>query len=569
MGRTVGSRFVTTPPSTAAFCRDLIAGIADTGVTHVFVSPGSRNTPLTLAAIADGRITDVSVRDERSAGFMALGFAKVTGRPAVVLCTSGSAATHYFPAIVEADQAAVPLIVLTADRPAALRGTGAPQTMDQIELFGSHVKHFVDADTTGDGRLLGHVLVASARSRPPGPVHGNVAFDEPLVPQQLPELAIPMKVDHATEPYIGSRSILADLPERALIVASGRQDPGFADLLGRIASTLEIPVIADPQTPVSGPAVVHHGDLLVSAHADGLEPVLDRLRPDVVLRLGPLPTSKPLWQWLEASGVDQILVDSSRLADPLRSATETIDADPTVFLEAQDVATRHRPYLDEWLAVNRLAGLALTKALDDVAWPNEPEIARSTMACAPEGVVVHLASSRPIRDVDAFATLRSDVTVVANRGVNGIDGTISSAIGSALAGRPTLVLIGDVAALHDATALAEAVRLAAPLRIVVVNNDGGGIFSFLPQARSGLIDAGDFERHWGTPHGLSLGVIAEAMGMSVLRPQDRYAFRSNVAAPIKAPELIEVVTDRRRLLTDHQAIRRSVADALCRGDEFE
>jgi 2-succinyl-5-enolpyruvyl-6-hydroxy-3-cyclohexene-1-carboxylate synthase len=547
-----------------------MAGIADTGVTHVFVSPGSRNTPLTLAAIAEDRITDISIRDERSAGFMALGFAKVTGRPAVVLCTSGSAATHYFPAIVEADQATAPLIVLTADRPAALRGTGAPQTMNQIDLFGTHVKHFLDADTSDDGRALGHSLVASALTRPAGPVHANVAFDEPLVPVQLPEPVPPLPFRQSTEPYRGSTSFLDDLPARTLFVASGRQDPGFGDLMGRIASHLGAPVLADPQTPVTGSAVVHHGDLLIAAHGEGLEPILDRLRPDAVIRLGPLPTSKPLWQWLETSGVDQVLVDSTRLGDPLASASVTVDADPTVFLSAQHLGEpADHSYLDDWLAMDRIAGMALDRALDDLGWPSEPEIARSMTMSAPEGCVFYLASSRPIRDIDAFGISRSDLSVVANRGVNGIDGTISSAVGGSLGGRATLLLIGDVAALHDATALAEAVRLGAPVRIVVVNNDGGGIFSFLPQARSGLIDDASYERHWGTPHGLSLGRIAEAMGMHVITPQDRDAFRAAVSAPIRIPEMIEVVTDRHRVVEDHQAIRRSVSNALRRGDEFE
>lgn len=544
--------------------------MADAGVTHIFVSPGSRNTPLTIAAIGEPRITDISIRDERSAGFMALGLAKITGRPVAVLCTSGSAATHYFPAIVEADQAMTPLIVLTADRPAVLRGTGAPQTMDQIDLFGTHVKRFVDAASSDDGRTVGHTLIASALSRPAGPVHANVAFDEPLVPERLPEPVPSQPVHQEPEPYGGSREILYGLPGRTLIVASGRQDPGFGDLAGRIALHLGAPVLADPQTPVAGAATVLHGDLLIGTHAQGLEPILDRLRPDTVIRLGPLPTSKPLWQWLETSGVEQVLIDSSRLKDPLASASLMIDADPTVFLSAQHLgAPADQSFLDEWLAVDRIAGVAMDRALSDLDWPNEPEIARSITMAAPEGCVVYLASSRPIRDVDAFGVHRSDLAVLANRGVNGIDGTISSAVGSSLTGRPTLLLIGDVAALHDATALSEAARLGAPVRIVVVNNDGGGIFSFLPQAHSGLIDHDGYERHWGTPHGLNLAAIAEVMGMNAVKPQDRDAFRAAVSAPIRSPELIEVHTDRRRVVEDHHVIRRSVADALRRGDEFE
>ena len=201
---------------------------------------------------------------------------------------------------------------------------------------------------------------------------------------------------------------------------------------------------------------------------------------------------------------------------------------------------------------------ATNRAIDNLAFPNEPQIARTLIAAARPGQLIHLGSSMPIRDVDTFATPRSDITVLANRGVNGIDGTISTAIGAALAGRPTTLLVGDIAALHDATALSEAVRLDAPLRIIVVNNDGGGIFSFLPQATSDLVEASAYERHWGTPHGLSLCDVALGFGMTASLVEDHDTYIAVLSQPIAAPELIELQTDRIGNVSHHRSIRSAV-----------
>jgi 2-succinyl-5-enolpyruvyl-6-hydroxy-3-cyclohexene-1-carboxylate synthase len=561
---------VATADDSARFCVDLVAGLADGGVTTAFVSPGSRNTPLTLAVATDPRIRDINIRDERSAGFMAVGLAKATGVPAIVICTSGSAATHYFPAIIEADQAPTPMIVLTSDRPLRLRGTGAPQTMDQVDLYGRHVTRFVDADVTTSGRDLAVDLLTAALDPPGGPVHANLAFEEPLVPGTMP--STPAAQPWAPRfPWAVEGDVAARLAgRRVLIVASGRQRPGFAVELARVADGLGAAVLADPQAMVTGDGVMAHSDLLAGASADGVA-VLDHLRPDVVLRIGPLPTSKPLWTWLESSGVDQILVEDSRLEDPLRSADEIHRIDPTTFLKAQgtDLPPPDTRYREAWRRLNAVAGDALRGSLDRLPFPNEPEIARSTMARAPAGSVVWLASSRPIRDVDAFAAPRVDIDVLSNRGVNGIDGTISSSIGAALGGRPTVLLVGDVAALHDATALSEAARLGVPLRIVVVNNDGGGIFSFLPQARSGLIDHEVYERHWGTPHGLSIATIAASMGLPSTVVADLDTFRAAIAEPVERPEVIEVFTDRSENVAQQASIRAAIDAALGRGDEIE
>lgn len=551
---------MTAADETARYCADLVAGCADAGVDIVFISPGSRNTPLTLAFVSEPRIRDISIRDERSAGFAAVGFAKATGRPAVVVCTSGSAATHYFPAVVEADQSATPMIVLTADRPERLRGTGAPQTMDQLNLYGNHVKTFTDIDVGGQsGRRDGDLLVSDASQIPAGPVHANVALDEPLVADSRTppsEPAVPSATGSPGAPGGGLLDGLAGA--NVLVVASGRQQPGFGDALNRVAAALRAPVIADPQCWVTGPNTIDNGDLLA-----GRFDRLDSIRPDIVLRLGPVSTSKPLWSWLERSGIEQVLVQASRLTDPLDSATTTFDCDPTDFLEANVPSrTADSAFLDAWRSLDHAASVARDGAMAVIPFPNEPQIARTLMETVRSGTLVFVGSSMPIRDIDAFADPRSDIIVCANRGVNGIDGVVSSALGASLAGSPVTLFLGDVSALHDATAMSEIARIGAPVRIVVVNNDGGGIFSFLPQATSELVGGDTFEKHWGTPHGLSLAKIASGMGLRTSVVDSLAAFDNSVAAPLDTPELIELFTNRDTNVTHHRAIREAVESVI-------
>lgn len=546
----------------ARYCADLVAGMADAGVDIVFLSPGSRNTPLTLAFVAEPRIGDIAIRDERSAGFAAVGYGKATGRPAAVVCTSGSAATHYFPAIVEADQASIPLIVLTADRPARLRGTGAPQTMDQLEIYGNHVKLFKDLDVSADtGRGDGLDLAQASLSQPCGAVHANASFEDRL----LPDTPVPASHAAPATPDItssGTQSYpLDDLTgARVLIVAGGGQGEGFNAAVNKNAALLAAPVMADPQCWVTGPNTIAHADLLA-----GTPGVLDTSPPDVVLRLGPLPTSKPLWTWLEHSGIEQILINRSRLSDPLGSAATVVEADPTQLLT--DHASSHggspgSDFLESWLALDKVAGKAAHEAMLYLPFQSEPRIAAELVAVLTPGSLLYLASSMPIRDVDTFASPRSDITVLGNRGVSGIDGTISSALGAALSGVAVTLLIGDVAALHDATAMSQVAQSGAPLRIIVINNDGGGIFSFLPQADASLVDSETYERYWGTPHGLSLARVADSLGLPATRIDTLDDYVDRVSTPIDAPHLIELHTNRRENVRHHHAVREAVRHAI-------
>lgn len=537
----------------------MVAGFADAGVALAFISPGSRNAPLTLAFAMSAGIEELAIRDERSAGFLALGAAKATGIPAVVVCTSGSAATHYLPAIVEADQTATPLIVITADRPVELRGTFAPQTMDQTDLYGAHVKaSFESGSSSTDWRETARAIVETARNGIAGPVHVNVPLSEPLVPEALPETVGHADVGAFRQAPVGAAALpdlggeLAD--KRVLIVAGGSCDALFPSLLGAYAESLSAPVIAGPQCRPDHPTTMRSADMLArTGH-------LDALQPDVVLRFGGLPTSKSVWNWLETCGIPQILVGRSRLSDPLDSSTVLLDASPTDFVAHQPGFTADPGYLNEWQAADRFVSSVIDAALSSAA-PTEPAVARVTTEAVPRDSALFVGSSMPIRDVDTFGTPRSDVRVIANRGVNGIDGSISTALGIAMAGTPTTALIGDVAAIHDATALSELARLGAQLRIVVINNDGGGIFSFLPQRRNGAIDDDVYEKHWGTPHGLSLAAIAGSMGLTATRVETMDELREAIRGPIHA-ELVEVMTDRSENVDVHRAISAGIREAL-------
>ncbi|MCL1593174.1 MAG: 2-succinyl-5-enolpyruvyl-6-hydroxy-3-cyclohexene-1-carboxylic-acid synthase [Actinomycetia bacterium] len=552
--------------TSARYAAALVGGFADAGVSVAFVSPGSRNTPITIALANESRIEDISIRDERSAGFIALGYAKATGKPAVVSCTSGSAATHYYPAIVEADQSMTPMLILTADRPLRLRGSSAPQTMDQIDLYGSHVTGFVDLDSNriesarDDATALAH----RAMIAPQGPVHANMPFDEPLLPSQVIRPATPEPVAAVPPTPADRDASVRDLGDRSvLIVAGGRGFPRLASAIDNLSQRLRAPVFSDPQVNATGPNILRNPDLIVSATSGIPSGPLVTHAPDVVVRVGAIPTSKAMCTWLETCGVDQILIDESRLSDPLASATTSLHGDVPAILDTMGLVSHEdNSFLGAWLEADRVVGDTLRKEIWRLPFPNEPQIARSTVENLPPGTNLVVASSRPIRDVDAYAQPRSDIRILANRGVNGIDGLIATGLGVALSGQPTALLIGDVAALHDLGSLAELARLDAQLRIIVVNNNGGGIFSFLPQATSPVVDHRTFERHWGTPHGHRISPIADALGVPTSEPSSLDDFVERIQAPICGTDLVEVVTDRTANTTHHKTIKTAIAEAL-------
>jgi 2-succinyl-5-enolpyruvyl-6-hydroxy-3-cyclohexene-1-carboxylate synthase len=582
-------------------------------VTDACLAPGSRSAPLALALAEHPRITVHVHLDERSAAFFALGAAKRSGRPVAVVCTSGTAAANFHPAILEADQARTPLLVLTADRPPELRGTGANQATDQLKLYGPAVRWFCEVGVPGDDpgagrywRSLASRAVAEATGSPAGAVHLNLAFAEPLVPPGAPsgEEADPVagawprlggdpapgRPEGApwTKTPPGIRTAdprdVAALAEavranpRGLLVAGWgvELDPGVVD---GFAGTSGWPVLADPLSGARrGPAAVAAYDGLVRAPGFAAAH-----RPDLVVRVGAAPTSKALTAWLDQS-VPQVLVDpGGGWLDPGRAASLRLTAEPSALLAAvtarltaagsgRGSAPAPRPalgaggppspWLREWLAADRLAREAIDGLLDEWAEPFEGRVARDLVAWMPDGGTLVVGSSMPVRDVDAFAAPRAGLRFVANRGLSGIDGFVATALGVAAAGtEPVAALCGDLTLLHDATSLLGAAGRPRGAVLVVCDNDGGGIFSFLPQARL----PGDlFEPLFGTPHGLDLTALAAAARVpaTVVEKAADLVPALDAALAGGGTRLVVVRSERAANLARHRAVTEAVAAAV-------
>jgi 2-succinyl-5-enolpyruvyl-6-hydroxy-3-cyclohexene-1-carboxylate synthase len=526
----------------ATFCATLADEWARAGVTAAFVAPGSRSTPLALALAAEPRIAVHLFHDERASAYAALGHGLATGRPGVVLCSSGTAGTHIHGAVVEADLSGVPMVVCTADRPPELWHIGAPQTIDQNRLYGSAARFYAEPGVP-DGALaptwrsLASRLVAEAvgwRNRP-GPVHANLSFRDPLVgqPGELPPGRDGGAPWHRVTP-IGTSSqppadAVAELVDRLVATSSegvvarpgiimagrGTSDPAaVADLARRLGW----PVLADHRSGCrTGPPAVGHAESLARVGA-----LTDRTAVEVLLRVGEPLSSKALSQWIARSGADVIsLVEDGRWLDPERAAGAVVAGTGWLpaLMSALPATVTPASTGRDWLEADARAAAAIEAALaasTGVAARavDEISLARRVVAEVPAGGALVVSSSMPVRDVEWFGPARSDLTVHANRGANGIDGVVSTAVGVALTGAPTTVLIGDVAFLHDSTALIGLADRDVDLHIVVADNDGGGIFSFLPQATE--IEGTTFEALFGTPHGTDLAALAAAHHLPVV-----------------------------------------------------
>jgi 2-succinyl-5-enolpyruvyl-6-hydroxy-3-cyclohexene-1-carboxylate synthase len=581
------------------FALTLVDELARAGVTDACLAPGSRSAPLALALAEHPGIRVHVYLDERSAAFFALGVAKRSGRPAVVLCTSGTAAANLHPAVLEADHARTPLLVLTADRPPELRGTGANQAADQLKLYGAAVRWFCEVGLPADGpaagrywRSLASRAWAEAAGPLPGPVHLNLAFAEPLVPLDPPAAgggwarlggepapgraggapwtAAPAGVRAAAPEDVDALAAAVRANPRGLLVAGwgAGLDPATVD---GFAAASGWPVLADPLSGARrGPAAVSAYDGLLRAPRFAAAH-----RPDLAVRVGGAPTSKALTGWLDES-VPQVLVDpAGGWLDPGRSAALRLTADPSALLAA--VAGRLAagrpapagpdpspagPWLGEWLEADRLAREAIDGLLDEWAEPFEGRVARDLVARMPDGGTLVVGSSMPVRDVDAFAAPRDGLRFVANRGLSGIDGFVATTLGVAAAGdEPVVGLCGDLTLLHDASSLLGAAGRPRGAVLVVCDNDGGGIFSFLPQAG---LPAGLFEPLFGTPHGLDLTALAAAARLPsrVVEKAADLVPALDAALAGGGTRLVVVRGDRAANLARHRAVSEAVAGAV-------
>ena len=497
------------------------------GLREAVLAPGSRSTPLAMAFCEAERrgLVRLHVRiDERSASFTALGLAKASRQPVAVLCTSGTAAANFHPAVIEADESGVPLLVLTADRPPELRGIGANQAIDQIKLYGGAVRWFCEAGLpearpgmVGYWRSLACQAWAHAAGRVgglAGPVHLNLPFREPLVPGDAGEPAWPESLDGRPDGRPWTSYELRDLSRDALelpwtergVVVCGDGDYD-ATALTELAGRAGWPVLAEPSSGARrGPNALSAYQYVLAtpefmaAHA-----------PDLIVSAGRAGLSRPQSALLGGGSARRHVVIAQgpgRWADPQRAATDVAAA---VSLTAAPGTQDSGRWLTDWRRADDAARRAVDAVLDDDDTLTEPRLARDLANQVPEGTLLWTGSSLPVRDIDFHLSPREDLRILASRGASGIDGTTSAAIGAALAhGGPAVALIGDLAFLHDAAGLALGPSEPRPdLCLVVVNNDGGGIFSTLEQ----VAFSGSFERIFGTPHGAGLPHLAAAFGL--------------------------------------------------------
>jgi 2-succinyl-5-enolpyruvyl-6-hydroxy-3-cyclohexene-1-carboxylate synthase len=574
--------------SNTALASAFVEELARCGLRHAVVSPGSRSTPLAVALWRQEEIEVTVIVDERSAAFFALGAAQATGAPVAILCTSGTAAANFHPAICEADESALPLIALTADRPPELRGIGAGQTLDQIKLYGSAVRWFCEVGTheADDDGLLHYRSTAcrafaAARGEPrPGPVHLNLAWREPLSPTPVDGAVTatdPLALEGRDKRPLSAVTPLDLEPSGFLleevakhiaeaisgVIVAGRQlDPELREPLAHLAEAAGFPILAEPTSQVRcGPHdrshVIAGYDLLLRD-----EHFRNRVTPDLVLRFGEMPTSKPLRAWLAASDADQIVVDPhGGWNEPTRRAAAILRADPTELAAgwAARVDRGDREYAELWRAADDTAAKAIAAELGGDGAITEPALHLALGSAHRDGDLVYTASSMPIRDQEAFLpSTETDAHFLCNRGANGIDGLISSGIGAAAAGgRATTIVTGDLGLLHDIGGLAALREVETPVRIVVVDNDGGGIFHFLPQAET--LAGEEFEALLGTPRSVSVAKAADLFDF----PHRQLSSLAELPEALEAGTgLVEVAVDRRAHVELHRRLASAVGDAL-------
>lgn len=553
----------------------IIASLLQQGVEEVVISPGSRSTPLAYAFASTEKFKMHRQIDERAAAFYALGIAKAKGQPVVLLCTSGTAAANYFPAIIEAKYARVPLIVLTADRPHELREVGAPQTIDQIRLYGEHVKYSMEFPIPDDASqtlsfIEHHIARATAiaTAAPFGPVHINIPFREPLLIDfsDLPELTFQASFMQENTPSAEACNFLAqaiNATEKGLIVLG--ELPLGTDVapLWAFIRNCQLPVLIESLVNMRSnvpedclPYVISTYDALLKN-----EHFKEIAAPHTVIRFGAQPVSKFLMQFLTASKpTHYIVVDEDALfRDSTNSSTHFIQGKPGEWLAQLPVQAKAEDYVALWQQAEEIAQKHVFQYSAHAQ--DEGAFVQKMLEIIPNGSDIFVSSSMPIRDIDTFfLATQKDIRIFANRGTNGIDGVTSTALGfSTVHKRPTYLLIGDLAFLHDANAFVASRYQVSDLTVVVMNNDGGGIFSYLPQAS---VEA-HYENLFGTPTALTFRELAVMYDVQYERLEKLSAFEAALQANKHKPlRLLEVMTNRAVNVASHRALWQRIGEEL-------
>ncbi len=565
------------------YIRGFVAQLARSGVTRAVICPGSRSTPLTLALVAAPDVECLLHLDERSAGYFALGLARQVGEPVALVCTSGTAAANFLPAVVEASLSRVPLVVLTGDRPPELRDVGAAQTIDQVGLYGSHARWAVEMPLAdGSEAVERYAAGVAARAAelasgaPAGPVHLNFPFREPLLTAsdgagpaaEQPVVATKRVSPGAMDvPPATAERLAGAFAGRRGVVVCGPESTGLpAAELAALASALGWPLLADPLSGVrvgrhDRSAVVETYDTLLRDEQFGAE-----MTPEVVLRFGAALTSKVANGWLAAqSNAEHVVVDEAGWRDPDAMATEVVRADPALFSRAllsKLGGGAEATWAERWRAANEAARGALREGVDGLDEPFEGRAPVELVEALPEGATLVAGNSMPVRDVDSFLpALDREIRIVGTRGASGIDGVVSTAAGAAAGARdagPVALLVGDLSFFHDLNGLWPLRRHGLDLTVLLVNNDGGGIFHFLPQAtilrEEGAPDR--FEEWFGTPHGLDFEGAVRMHGGSFARLEGAAGWSGALAEAVAQPGLsvLELRTERERNVELHRAV---------------
>ncbi|MFO1408360.1 MAG: 2-succinyl-5-enolpyruvyl-6-hydroxy-3-cyclohexene-1-carboxylic-acid synthase [Steroidobacteraceae bacterium] len=561
-----------------AFAGALVDELRARGLAAAYLCPGSRSTPLALAVAACGDLPRAVLVDERVAAFHALGHARASGRPVLLVCTSGTAGANFLPAVAEASQSRVPLVVATADRPPELRAWGAPQTMEQRHLYAGFTRHSEESPCPSEregeldyARALARRAIAAATGPAPGPVHLNLPFREPLLPASgtpvdarvEPASRVPLRPVAGPPP-----SPIDGLPGRGVLVfGPDVHDPALAVAAGSAARARGWPVIADPGSGLRAgggldDVLVHGADLMLRVPGLAAE-----LRPDLVVRIGAPPTSAAVAGWIATHrGAEVWLVDpADGFRDPQHRATRSLRMTAAEFCiaAAQGGGRGDDAWLAGWQRASGAALAAADRCLGSAPSSFAPHVARTLWSRLPAGASLYVANSMPIREVDGYAGPRADeLRVLVNRGVNGIDGLVSSALGAAAAGGgPVVLWCGDIALLHDVGGLLAGRVRAADLTIVVTNDDGGGIFENLAVAQR--IPRERFEELFAVPHGLDLAALARGLGWDAVRVDGGDGLAAALDRALAGGRhLIEVPLDRAANTAFHRAVHSAVADAL-------
>ncbi|RSK28280.1 2-succinyl-5-enolpyruvyl-6-hydroxy-3-cyclohexene-1-carboxylic-acid synthase [Bacillus sp. HMF5848] len=569
----------------AAFIQQL----STLNITDVVVSPGSRSTPIAML-MAEHPSMNVTIHiDERSAAFFALGLAKRVKRPVVLVCTSGTAAANYYPAIVEARYSNIPILVVTADRPHELRDVGAPQAIDQIKMYGDYPKWFVEMGIPEDTEdVLRYVRMVAARavhtagSRPMGPVHINMPLREPLVPdlnnenlwsdieqQQLAKVTPPARF--IDDLYLNEYANLFSSHERGLIVVGDLQNYSEQREILNLAEKLQYPVLADPLSQLRS----YKHPLLIDGYDAFLknDVTSELLKPDIVIRFGAMPVSKAFMLFLKKQqDCKQLIVDGSgEWRDPNSQAWDVIHCDEAYFssrIPSYLEKKQKTKWVQTWLQINTITQSIMQQSIDsEILF--EGRIIQELQRNLPNNSHLFVGNSMPIRDLDSFFCA-SDKTIhiYANRGANGIDGVVSSALGVASVSKPTVLVIGDLSFYHDLNGLLAARMHNIPLTIVLVNNNGGGIFSFLPQAA----ETKHFEHLFGTPTDLQFEHAVKMYGGVYTLATNWHEFQVQLVNSFDRATLtvIELKTNRYENVEIHRTLWNNVSQEinfLAEGDE--